>query len=101
MDPVSRLKLRSRRLKLGRKCRDFGRFPERELREKSKDWRDLRFEMEGGMDPEKELDRRERIWRLGREEKIEEGMVPEKELSERSRMVKWERRERREERVPE
>lgn len=59
----------------------------RELWEKSKDSSDLRLEIEGGMDPENELDRRVRIWRLGREE-MAEGMKPEKELSERSRTVK-------------
>ena len=86
MEPVNRLKLRSRRLKTERKCRVLGRFPARELWEKSNDSRDLRLEIEGGMDPVKEFDRRVRIWRLGRE-KITEGIEPEKELSEMSRMV--------------
>ncbi|KAH7835696.1 hypothetical protein Vadar_028900 [Vaccinium darrowii] len=44
--------------------------------------------MENGIEPEKELDRRTRDWRLGREERVA-GIGPKKLLSERSRWTSW------------
>lgn len=48
--------------------------------------------IESGTEPEKELERRVRVWRLIREE-MEEGIGPKKLLSARSRimrLVSWE-----------
>lgn len=48
--------------------------------------------MENGIDPERELDRRDKDWRLVREER-EGGIWPEKEFSEMSKVVRCVRRE--------
>lgn len=57
------LKLRSSLLKLDKEAMEFGRNPIRELWEMSRDSKDLSLVMEGVREPEKELDRRVRIWR--------------------------------------
>lgn len=87
-DPASLLKLRSSLLKLGSEFKAFGRNPDKKLCEMSNDSRDLRLVMEGGREPENELDRRVKLWSLEREE-MEDGMGPEKEFSERSRVESW------------
>jgi hypothetical protein len=46
-----------------REFNEFGRDPDRELCEKSRDSRDLREVIEIGIEPEKELDRRVKVLR--------------------------------------
>lgn len=88
IEPVNLLKLRSILRRLMREFMEFGRDPDRELCEKSREYSDLRVVMEGGIEPEKELDRRVKVLRLEREES-EEGIGPEKEFSARSSVTSW------------
>lgn len=71
-----------------REFKEFGRDPDSELCERSRDSRDLSVVMEGGIGPEKVLERRVKVLRLEREE-IEEGIEPKKLLSERSSVMSW------------
>ena len=72
---MSLLKLRSILRRLVREFMEFGSDPDRELCERSRDSRDLRVVMEGGIEPVKELDRRVKVWSFEREES-EEGIGP-------------------------
>ena len=99
MGPVNLLKLRSSLFNFVSALKVFDKMPERELREKSRDTREVSL-AKLGMDPENELDRRVRVLRLGRDER-EGGIGPKKLLSERSRSESWVRPEMRGERVPE
>lgn len=73
--PENLLKLRSSLVKLERENRVLGRYPDNKLPERSSSCNDVRFPMERGRGPEKELVRRVRDWRREREER-EGGMVP-------------------------
>jgi hypothetical protein len=68
-----------------REFNEFGRYPNIELYENS---RDLREVMERGIEPKKELDMRVKVLRLEREE-IEDRVGPKKLLTERSSVMSW------------
>lgn len=84
IDPVRLLKLRSSRLRPVAEFNVFGKMPERELWDMSMDSKDLSVKMEGGTEPENELNRRVRVWRFMSEER-EGGIGPKKLFSDRSR----------------